>query len=235
MNIISIYWILFLLGVGFALVSFVLSGLGGLGDHGGMDVGGGHEIGMGGGHIDLGGGHAGLGGGHAGAGAGVHHGDMGDTYHGQGEVALNPVSPMTIAAFIGGFGGGGLIGSLLGLPVWATILIALVLGYAIAFSIYYLMMVINRTNVSSEARTSEIVGISAEIITPISEDATGEIAYISRGSRYNAPARSVDGKSIAKGRPVKIWRMVGSTCYVKEIMPEEADHPSVDESDTPSA
>jgi membrane protein implicated in regulation of membrane protease activity len=215
MHIDTIYWILFLLGLGYAVIGFALSGIG--------DIGGGHDLDLGGGgHMDMGSAHTDI---------SAAHGDMGDVYHGHGEVALNPVSPMTIAAFIGGFGGGGLIGYSLGWPSWGSILLAMPIGFVLAFGIYYFMMVINRTNVSSEARVSEMVGITAEIITPIVEEATGEIAYISRGSRYNAPARSVDGKSIAKGRPVKIWRMVGSTCYVKEIPPEEAEHPAVDTGD----
>jgi len=146
---------------------------------------------------------------------------------------MSPVSPITIASFIGGFGGGGLIGHYLGWPTGVTVLLAVPVGFVIAFGIYYLMLVINRTNISSEARAGETVGITAEIITPIVEDATGEIAYVSRGSRYNSPARSIDGKGIGRGRAVKIWRIVGSTCYVKEILPEEAEEPMVDISDQP--
>jgi membrane-bound ClpP family serine protease len=211
-NISTIYWILFLLGLGFAVISAVLAGFSDLGGHG-MDTGG---------HMDVGSAHTM---------PGAVHGDMGDQFHGGGEVALNPVSPMTIFAFVGGFGGGGLIGYMLGLPVWGSLLVALPVGFVIAFGIFYLMVVINRSNVSSEGRASEVIGLTAEVITPIVEDKTGEIVYINRGSRYNTPARSVDSKSIAKGRPVKIWRLVGSTCYVKEIMPEEAEHPAVDQSD----
>jgi membrane protein implicated in regulation of membrane protease activity len=210
-----IYWILFLLGLGFAVISGVLAGFADLGGH--MDMGG-HDFG---GHMDAGSAHD----------VTTGHGDMGDTYHGQGEIQLSPVSPMTIFAFVGGFGGGGLIGMYLNLPIWGSLLIALPTGFLIAFGIYYLMASINKTNISSEARASDVIGITAEIITPITDDGMGEVAYNNRGSRYNSPARSVDGVSIAKGRPVKIWRVVGGTCYVKEIHPEEAEHPETDVSD----
>ena len=30
---------------------------------------------------------------------------------------------------------------------------------------------------------------------------------------------------------MRIWRIVGGTCYVKEIPPEEAEHPSGDQKD----
>jgi hypothetical protein len=207
MDITTIYWILFLLGLGFAVVSMVFSGLGAGHD---MDAGGGGHFDMGSAHMD----------------AGAAHGDMGDLYHGQGEIAMNPVSPMTIFSFLGGFGGGGLIGHFLGLPIWGSLLVALPVGFILAFSIFYFMMVLNRSNVSSEAHISEAIGVTGELITPITEDGTGEIAYVSRGSRYTSPARSIDGKSISKGRPVKVWRVVGSTFFVKEVMPEEVESPA---------
>ena len=123
-----------------------------------------------------------------------------------------------------GFGGGRDIGLHTGLPWGVSLVTALILGYVVAFGIYHLMVFINRNVGSSEARVSETVGLTAEIITPITEDSVGEIAYITRGSRYTAPARSLDGRTIGRGRPVKIWRLVGATYYVKEILPEEAEH-----------
>jgi membrane protein implicated in regulation of membrane protease activity len=223
MGIVTIYWILFSLGLGFAVITALFAGFGeAIAGHD-VDFSTDHDLDLGGGAdtVDL----------------GAAHGDMGldsgDLFHGHGEVALNPVSPITIFSFLGGFGGGGLIGHYMGLVTWATVLIALPIGLVLAFGLYYLMAVINRSNISSEARATEAVGLTAEIITPIVEDATGEIAYVSRGSRYNSPARSIDGKTIGRGKAVKVWRIVGGTCYVKEIMPEEAEQPAVDTLDHP--
>ena len=234
MDIVTIYWILFFIGLGFAVVTAVFIGFGeALAGHD-VDFSTDHDMDLGGGAdtVDLGGAHADIGGADAVDIGGAHADlDTGDFFHGHGEVALNPVSPITIFSFLGGFGGGGLIGHFIGLTSWGTILIALPVGFLVAFGIYYIMMVINRTNISSEARATEAVGVTAEIITPIVEDGTGEIAYVSRGSRYSSPARSIDGKSIGRGRAVKIWRIVGSTCYVKEIMPEEAEQPPTDPQD----
>ncbi|MFH1675917.1 MAG: NfeD family protein [bacterium] len=224
-TLLTIYWVLFLLGLGFALIAGLSMGLSEIAG-GGTDFGGG-DTDMGGAdgfHMDTGG-------------ADMHGGDMdlssSNVFHGQGEIALHPVSPMTIFSFIGGFGGGGLIGAYAGLNSWLSVLIALPVGFVIAFSLYFLMYKINQSNVSSESRVSEVIGSTGELITPIVGDATGEIAYVSRESRYVAPARSIDGKSIAKGRPVKIWRIVGSTCFVKEILPEEAEQPGKDILDNP--
>lgn len=225
MTIITVYWILFLLGLGFALISAFFVGFGeAFGGHD-VDFSAGHDMDMGGvDTVDLGGGMD----------AGGHVDlDTGDFFHGHGEIAFSPVSPITIFSFVGGFGGGGIIANGFGWPLWATVFFAVPVGFLLAFGIYYFMLMINRSNISSEARASEVVGLTAEMITPIVEDGVGEVAYISRGSRYTAPARSIDGKSIGKGRAVKVWRIVGSTCYVKEILPEEAEHPGTDTLDHP--
>mgnify|MGYP000425903323 CR=1 FL=1 len=212
--LLTVYWLLFLLGLGFSIMMAIFSGIGeaaGGGsdismDHG-ADFGLDHDIGGLDHDIDV---------------------TAGDHFAGHGEVAMSPVSPMTIFAFIGGFGGGGLFANSIGLPGGFSLLVAVPTGLLVAFGIYWFMYKLNQTNVSSESRSSEVVGSTAEIITPIVEDGTGEVAYISRGSRYVAAARSIDGKSITKGKAVKIWRLVGSTCYVKEILPEEAEQPGVD-------
>ena len=54
-------------------------------------------------------------------------------------------------------------------------------------------------------------------ITPIPANGVGEIAYVNGGSRYTAPARSLDGLEIANGKAVKIARIVGSQFYVEMI------------------
>lgn len=224
MDIVTVYWILFLVGLGFAVLSAVFVGFGAaLGGHD-VDFSGAHDVDLGGG-VDTvsfgdGGGDIGL--------------ESGDFYHAQGEIALSPVSPATIASFLCGFGGGGLIGHSIGLEAWGTILIALPVGIFSGGIVYWLMFKLSSLSASSEARASEVIGTTAEIITPIVEDGSGEIAYVSRGSRYNSPARSLDSKSISRGRVVKIWRLVGSTAYVKEIPPEEADHPPVELQDDSS-
>lgn len=221
MTIITVYWILFFTGLAFAVLSAFFLGLG--------EAMAGHDVDFSGSHdVDLSGGADTV---SFGEGTGEVDLSSSDFYHGHGQIALSPVSPMTIFSFMGGFGGGGLIAHELGAPTWGSLMSALVLGTFVAFIVYYAMYKLNEMSASSEARAGEAIGATAEIITPIVDDATGEIAYVSRGSRYNSAARSIDGKSINRGRAVKIWRLVGSTCYVKEIMPEEAEQPSVDTKD----
>jgi hypothetical protein len=59
-----------------------------------------------------------------------------------------------------------------------------------------------------------MVGRTATVITPIPADGVGEIAYVQRGTRYTAPAREQNGKSVASGQTVKVTRIAESQFYV---------------------
>ena len=52
------------------------------------------------------------------------------------------------------------------------------------------------------------------MILAIPRDGLGEIAYVAKGSRYRAPARSASGTKIAAKSTVVIRRIVGSTFSV---------------------
>jgi hypothetical protein len=60
-----------------------------------------------------------------------------------------------------------------------------------------------------------LVGMEANVITPIPENGVGEIAYVVGGTRYTAPARTENGIAVATGRPVKIKRVIGTQFYVE--------------------
>ena len=88
------------------------------------------------------------------------------------------------------------------------------LGFgALAFLIF--RKVYSATQSSSEAEVAALVGTQAEVITPIGKDRVGEIVYISKGSRFTAPARSQDNLDLPKNTPVEIVRVVGNTFFVK--------------------
>jgi len=158
--------------------------------------GGGHHFG--GGHVSTP---------HAEAGFGTH--DM---------PGFSPLSPTTIAAFITGFGGFGMLferipatsGPLISAPLSAAS------GFLVALGVFILFRKIFAiTQSSSEAKISQLIGTSATIITPIPSDGVGEIAYVQCGSRYTAPARSEDGMAAPNGANVRITKVVGAQCYVR--------------------
>lgn len=188
MDLFLAYVICFGVGLVFTLVSAFMA-----------DVFGGH---------DMGAGHDGAGG-HAEAGFGAD--DM------PGFAAL---SPTTIAAFITAFGGIGMVLTKFEATKtpWISVPLAAVGGLLIAGLVLMLFRAIFRyTQASSEARVGRLIGTTGTIITPIPAKGVGEIAYVNGGTRYTAPARSINEAEIDNGRAVKITRIVGSQFYVEAI------------------
>ena len=145
--------------------------------------------------------------------------------HGEGGFAssempgFSPLSPTTLAAFITGFGGFGLV-----FDRWpatshpaVSATLATIAGLGVAVLVFLLFRkIFSATQSSSEGRVAALVGMEATIITPIPQDGVGEIAYVQGGSRYTAPARAEDGFAIINGASVKITRIVGAQFYVRE-------------------
>jgi len=199
------YWICFVSGVVYASIAALLGGLFGF-EHGGMEAG----AGLGGVAHDFGTAHD-VGAGHGEAHAGA----------GPGEVAISPLSPMTIATFSTVFGGTGLIltkmfnyGLLLTLPA------SVVAGFVIAWGVFYLFYrVFASVQASSEVQMDAVVGLIGEVTVAVPSGGVGEIAYVTLGGRYTAIARSETGQPIERHAPVKITRVVGSTVYVSPVAP----------------
>ena len=157
-----------------------------------------------GGHGD----HVGGSGGHAEAGA-----DSSDM------PGISIFSPTIVAAFITAFGGFGIIFT--EIPATRQPIISAPLAIATALvaagCLYKLLAVLfSHTQGSSESHVAALAGTEANVITPIPENGIGEIAYVVRGTRYTAPARTESGAPVANGKPVKITRIVGTQFYVQE-------------------
>ena len=226
------YLIFFLLGLGYATVAVLMGQL--LGGHdtdSGGDVGGHeaaeHDFGT----HDVGGHEAGAEA--AGHDAGAHeaadhaeagHGDAStDHAHGAGGLGvdsmpqISPLSPVTIATFATSFGGAGLILDKAGLPGFLSFPLSVGGGFGIAGAVFYLFYrVFSVTQSTSSVSARHAIGREAEVITPVPERGTGEIAYVLGGRRFNAPARSDDGAPVAKGAVVVIRRKTGGIFYVHE-------------------
>ncbi len=132
---------------------------------------------------------------------------------------FSPLSPVTVAMFVTSFGAGGIVSMhILNIKGVGSLLIATLAGFVIAaitFVIFYKMF--KMTQGSSTPGAAELVGIEAEVITAIPADGLGEIAYVVRGTRLTAPARSEDGKPCPAHSTVKITRITGNTYYVKGV------------------
>lgn len=184
-----VYLVSFFLGLGFAIISGLLSGVfSGSGEMAG-------DVDVTGGHIEAGG----------------HVVAQGDSVH------LSPISPVTIAMFIATFGGTGIImKKYFLLPVFAHIPIAAASGFVVAAGVFYLFYRINKMAAGSSApRIDEAIGVEAEVTTAIPANGMGEIAYALRESRFNSPAKTIDGKELPAHAVVKVVKIVGGTYFVE--------------------
>jgi membrane-bound ClpP family serine protease len=131
---------------------------------------------------------------------------------------FSPLSPTTLAAFVTGFGGFGLL-----FDRWpatshpaVSATLATIAGFIAAAGVFWLFRkFFSATQSSSEGHVAALAGLPATIITPIPQDGVGEIAYVQGGSRYTSPARAEDGRAIAGGASVQITRIVGTQLYVR--------------------
>jgi membrane protein implicated in regulation of membrane protease activity len=199
------YLVCFMLGLAYAVIAAVFGAFGG--DHGG----GGHDFG--GGH-DLGGGHDIVAGYDATA-ADVGHvpGDI------SSEPAISPFSPPVVAMTLITFGGTGIIFDAV-LPQWGGLSVLPSAGSGIGMGVltfFFFYTVISKVQGSSSPSLADQVGITAEATTPIPPDGVGEIAYVARGARFTARAKSMTGATLASHSEVTIVRWVGNTAYVKPV------------------
>lgn len=145
------------------------------------------------------------------------------------DVSVSPLSPITIASFVTSFGGIGVlclqffeIDPRLSL-VWATgggLLIS-----AIMFLFYAQVLV--RMQGSSVVHRGELVGLEGEVTVPIGEATLGQVSYSTKTGRMSSMARSVDGSPIARGRYVKIVRMIDQLALVEPVKSgSEEENPS---------
>lgn len=129
----------------------------------------------------------------------------------------HPISGTTIATFITGFGGGGVLAHYL--FEWGRVpglVFAFVSGLVLAAAAYgVLETIFSQTQAGAEYATEEVAGREAEVITTIPENGAGEVAYVIRGQREQAAARASSGASVPRGRVVVIEKVMGQTVYVR--------------------
>jgi len=158
-------------------------------------------------------------GGHDGAGVGTGgHAEAG--FDQSGVPGISFFSPTVIASFVTAFGACGLI--LQSIPAtsshWISAPISALAGGTIALLVFWLFnAMFRKTESSSESHVSSLVGQAASIVTPIPENAVGEIAYVQGGTRYTAPARETGGKFVGAGKSVRITKIVGTQFFVEVV------------------
>ena len=129
----------------------------------------------------------------------------------------HPISGTTVATFVTGFGGGGVVAHYyLEWPPLGSLGVAVATGLAVAAAAFAVLeLIFSQTQAGSEFAVEEAVGREAEVITAIAAGGVGEVAYLARGQREQGAARAADGAAIAKGSVVVIEKVMGSTLYVR--------------------
>jgi membrane-bound ClpP family serine protease len=156
---------------------------------------------------------------------GGHDFDLGDpSLHLEpGMVDFSPLSPTIIATFLAVFGGTGMICiKVFEMSNYGSIPVALAVGLGVSTVIFFAMeWIFRKTQGSTNIESARLIGAHADVITPIPAGGVGEIAYVIRGTRQNAPARSADGKAIEGFAEVEIIRIVGSSFIVRRVAADE--------------
>ena len=138
--------------------------------------------------------------------------------HGAGSAAVSPLKPVTIAAFITVFGGTGILMLKNEHSTLAALMVAALLGLAVAFMLYrFLIVPLNRAQNTSAVSQASLVGSLAYATLPMEDNSFGKIKYTVEGNTYSAPCKSIDGKLITKGVPVVIIDIQKNIFYVKEV------------------
>lgn len=154
---------------------------------------------------------------------GGHDADIGSGGHAEAGAdssagGVSAFSPTVMATFVTAFGGFGLIFNQFSWAqkAYVSAPLAIVCAFGTASVVLWLLRkLFSKTQSSSEAKVSDLVGQMATVITAIPENGVGEIAYVQAGTRYNAPAREETGAAVPNGSLVRITRVVGSQFYVK--------------------
>jgi hypothetical protein len=129
------------------------------------------------------------------------------------------VSTLAIASFISAFGGFGLIAvTLFDAGSVVSLIAALGGGLVIGIAAQLFFLYILSPTISSEIKQTRLIGMVAEIITPIPAKGVGQIAFVAKGSRITYSARATDEQSpVERGTPVRIERIVGGMAYVSPV------------------
>lgn len=129
------------------------------------------------------------------------------------------VSMLAIASFISAFGAFGLIAvTLLDAGQVGSLVAALFGGVVMGLAAQAFFIYILSPTVSSEVHQTKLIGMAAEIITPIPENGVGQVALVVEGARMTYSARATNqGESLPRGTPVRIERIVGGVAYVTAI------------------
>jgi membrane protein implicated in regulation of membrane protease activity len=129
----------------------------------------------------------------------------------------SPLSPLSLMGFLCAFGATGLIATAYSLSTLVGLILAAGGGVVMALVLWLIVgKLLFGMQGSSEAHQADMIGLEAEVLTPVEGEMSGEIAYVLDGVRYTSPARLTHAGIAAKSSTVRIKRITGNVVYVEE-------------------
>lgn len=186
----SVYGIVFWVGVIYTVVTFLLGGISGI-----LHLDG---------HID-----SDL--------DGQIHGNL-DHCNVSPTFSVFPLKPITIVSFLTVFGGVGILGSKNNLNEIVIFIIAFLSGLLTSTLLYKLVVVpLYKAQNTSAVYQKQLIGVKAIVITPVLKDGFGTISYVVNGTKYTAPAKHLNKEAIAQGQEVLIFKIEDNVFYVEPL------------------
>lgn len=133
-------------------------------------------------------------------------------------LVLTLLSPMTIAIFMLTFGAFGMIvtDTLPWLGNASLLPAALAGGLSTAAMLRLMRWMVFKMRVSSHVHVVDLVGMQAEVLTPIAGGKVGEVTYVAGSKRMSAAARSKSsGQEFRRGDRVMIADVLDGVLYVE--------------------
>jgi membrane protein implicated in regulation of membrane protease activity len=133
-------------------------------------------------------------------------------------LTVSPLKPIVIVSFITVFGGIGMIGTRCGLNSIFTFILAAVSARIVSFTLYKFVVVpLYKAQNTSAVSQQALVGTRAVVISPILKDGFGVISYVVSGSKQNAPAKHINNEAVAQGEEVTILEIKNNVFYVQPL------------------
>jgi membrane protein implicated in regulation of membrane protease activity len=146
------------------------------------------------------------------------HGDVGGHEigsHGEIHGGVSFFSTRILSVFITAFGGFGAIGINLGRSIEVSTLYGLAGGVFFGGIIYLFASFLYSQQASSDIRTSDLVGCTAQVTVAIPKGGVGQVRMTMGESVVEKIARAQDGGEIPAGALVKIEAIVGEDIRVR--------------------
>ncbi len=146
-----------------------------------------------------------------------HDHDVSHDAGGSGESTVSIFSMKVISTFIMTFGAAGAVARYYDLSYPNASFVGASSGVFFAIVMWLVYKAIYKQQGSSVVNTSDAVGLTATVVTPIDQGAIGEVGMTMNGRYCTFMACSNDGKPIDKDKTVIVEKVVGGKLTVKTV------------------